>query len=932
MNNFILHNGDALRTWCTDCKIMIVLAGSRLGLSRSPILCSAGVFLAILSFAATGDDSYQRPGRTERVSIASNGTEGAGIFGFSSELPSLSADGRYIVFDSIADNLVPNDANGSRYDVFVHDRVTGVTTQVSVSSQGVGGNNASFGARISGDGRYVVFESVADNLVPTDSNGGYRDIFLHDNVTGQTTLVSKSIDSAGGNESSYAAVISRDGRYIAFDSDASNLIAGDTNSASDVFIYDRETDQLALVSVDSAGTQANAFSAYPAISADGHYITFNSRATNLPANPTGLYQVYRHNRLTGETALVSQPTGNGTANASSFGGSISADGQLIAFDSDASNLVPQDDNGWSDVFVHDMNNGTTIRVSVDNVGAEGNGYSSFGRISGDGRVVAFQSDATNLIRNDTDGGRDIFVHDVQAGNTEMVSVASNGSQATFPPSDDQFINQEVWHPALSADGQFVAWDSTANNVVPGDTHGAADVFVRDRGPDLGVGQMSVTNSADQIDASGWVTLPAVRVSQASDSPNDAVGNAAAVGGEIIGAALTYRPEQADLLFAFALASLPHSPSNDIPCIGAVGCLPGQAGAPGMIYGFRFSFGLTNYEVRALRSGASANPPAVPLFALYRCDSSCTEIARLTGSIGSTGNEVLLSLPLETLGLGPTPTLTGLNAYSAIGDAEPGPLSTFDQVNLPDVTIPIHSVSLGIAPGGAAESQVPFDTPASLTSGNFAGTLHTCALVSGSYDVWAKVCLGDTCRASSVPFQLTGPTCSLLVSAASRKTHGSAGTFDVDLPIGGTPGIECRSGGADGDHTMVFTFANTLSSVASARVTSGTGSVSSSGTGADPHQYVVGLTGVGNAQTITVTLTNVTDSAGNTSASISGSMRVLAGDTTADGSVNSADIAQTKSQSGTAVGNSNFREDITTDGNLNSADIGFVKSKSGTALP
>jgi uncharacterized repeat protein (TIGR03803 family) len=171
----------------------------------------------------------------------------------------------------------------------------------------------------------------------------------------------------------------------------------------------------------------------------------------------------------------------------------------------------------------------------------------------------------------------------------------------------------------------------------------------------------------------------------------------------------------------------------------------------------------------------------------------------------------------------------------------------------------------------------------------------------------------------------------LRSVVSRKTHGGAGTFDVNLPLTGNPGIECRSGPSN-DYTMVFTFPNPLTSVGGAAVTSGTGTVSGSAIGADTRQYVVNLTGVTSGQIITVTLANVADSAGNSSASAAASMGVLVGDTNGDGFVNSGDIAQTKSQSGQVVGSSNFREDLNADGNLNSGDIALVKSKSGTALP
>ncbi len=172
----------------------------------------------------------------------------------------------------------------------------------------------------------------------------------------------------------------------------------------------------------------------------------------------------------------------------------------------------------------------------------------------------------------------------------------------------------------------------------------------------------------------------------------------------------------------------------------------------------------------------------------------------------------------------------------------------------------------------------------------------------------------------------------LQRVVSRKTHGPAGPYDVDLPLAGDPGIECRTGGANGDHTLVFTFAEGLASVQSASVTAGIGSISSRAIGSDSHEYIVNLTGVSNSQTLTVGLANVSDIRGNHSASVTASIAVLAGDTTHNGSVNSADIGQTKSQSGATISLSNFRQDVTANGALNAADISLVKSQSGTVLP
>ncbi len=188
----------------------------------------------------------------------------------------------------------------------------------------------------------------------------------------------------------------------------------------------------------------------------------------------------------------------------------------------------------------------------------------------------------------------------------------------------------------------------------------------------------------------------------------------------------------------------------------------------------------------------------------------------------------------------------------------------------------------------------------------------------------------TSTTSSYDYATVGYALPVPPTVVSRKSHAAAGTFDVDLPLIGGAGVECRSGGANNNYQVVFTFTTPLLSVNSARISSGTAMISSSAIGADAHQYIVNLTGVLNAQTITLTLVGVND--GTNTGDVSVPMAVLVGDTNADGTVNSGDIAQTKSQSGTAVGASNFREDVTVDGNLNSGDIGLVKSKSGTALP
>jgi hypothetical protein len=277
-----------------------------------------------------------------------------------------------------------------------------------------------------------------------------------------------------GDGDSYDPAISADGRFVAFHSDAENLVSGDTNGQRDVFVRDRLAGTTVRVSVDSAGNQATGDdSSDSAISADGRVVAFYSGAANLVADDTnGQDDIFVHDRQTGATTRVSVDSAGGEANGTgSYAVSLSADGRFVSFYSYATNLVANDTNGYVDVFVHDRQTGTTQRVSVGSAGGEANDGSYNPALSWDGRFVAFYSSASNLIAGDANAKRDVFVHDRQAGTTQRVSVDGAGGEA----------NDGSYNPTISGACRFVAFESVASDLVPDDNNSKRDIIVRDRG-------------------------------------------------------------------------------------------------------------------------------------------------------------------------------------------------------------------------------------------------------------------------------------------------------------------------------------------------------------------------------------------------------------------------------------------------------------------
>jgi len=465
------------------------------------------------SNAATITISVAEQMPTNIVSVDSNEILG----NKASERPSISGDGRYVVFFSDATNLVPGDTNGWK-DVFVRDTVAGTTERVSVASDGTQGDADSpgilYGRGISADGRYVVFQSFATNLAPGDTNG-VADIYLRDRQAGVTTRISLAPGSVQPNASCINPSISPNGRYVVFESTATNLVDGGAAGIPQLYRYDRDTGEIictsrrtdgvfgdgearngevtntgevfwasaaanlgpldgngsmmdiyrrdaagafSIISLTADDQPANSFQTVPAVSDDGKVVAFNSLSSNLlPGDGNGQWDIYARNLATGTLTRVSVSTSGGEPDSYSFDCRISGDGRFVVFTSGATNLTAGDTNGLPDIFVRDLLAGATRLVSMADDGAPSNDGSLWGAISADSRFVTFQSAATNLAANDTNGATDIFLADMGANHPP---VAQDGTLVT-----DEDVSANGALVATDADGDPLTFSIVTNGAL-----------------------------------------------------------------------------------------------------------------------------------------------------------------------------------------------------------------------------------------------------------------------------------------------------------------------------------------------------------------------------------------------------------------------------------------------------------------------------------
>ena len=720
--------------------------------SAVTILAAAVGGAMIFALAAPPASAYVRPGESHRVSLNEGGAQGEvsslqGLLGTDARPqgtcwwdlgpPAMSQSGRFVAFASMLDGLAKGEAPVLS-DVFLKDRKTGKVEVVSGTETGIppiplpqqDSNGLTVCSHtqtviashpsISGNGRWVSFVSSAVNLVPGDTNLA-GDVFLHDRKRKVTVRVSigDSGSEANGHSGSRgygpAPVVSDDGRYVSFQSIADNLVSGDTNDVSDVFVRDLQKRRTIRASVGNDGEEAARGGRDFAMTPDAHLIAFSSSdptlgredQTSTPTNlqkAIGSFFVYIRNLEKGTTEVGPLAIdGTGQDGAISSSRAISENGRFIAFSTAAPDSVPNDRNaffpgvdGGEDQFVFDRVTGRTERVSVQHTGEEVghqpyHGYSP--TLSSNGRFAVLASGAAEFSRptadqeyevcveEESDGGNpfttcggdyDVFVHDRKTGAMLRASLGEDETDLKCPPSPSAPVFEARGYcgavsPAIR-NGREVVFMSYAENIVVDDTNDAMDVFVRDMGPDLGVGGFGGSPSRedepppdDGICVTPDLCIPPGAAFSSSDDVDDLNDALTEQGANLYGASVAYRPQYSDL---FVKIELEHMPK----------VVPGMSP---IFYGLRFKSGAKSYEVRA----TSLNHGT---FGLFDCTGSrplCTGIADLRGGYGTTGMRVVFSLPLHEIRLEHGGELKDVTAFSGLGNYLTGAGTVLDELRI-----------------------------------------------------------------------------------------------------------------------------------------------------------------------------------------------------------------------------------------------------------
>jgi hypothetical protein len=466
--------------------------------SSNPIISANGRYVAFSSYASdlvAGDangtnDVFVYDVIGGGLTLASHNLTNTGTANNYSTATSMSDDGNFVVFESYATDLVAQSENNNATDVFLFDlssnQISLVSHNAANTATASGGyygyNQGSSGGRISGDGRYVVFTSYAEDLTSGSGNYYYRDVYVYERSSQTVALVSGNMSGTGeGNSESFSPSISRDGTFITYVSSSTDLVSDLDNNGStqDVFLTVRPVGLTLLVSHNQANSgSGNNSSTNPAISADGSYIAFESNASDLAGNDiNGTRDIYLYTRSSAAVQLLSQTSTGFSGNSSSSSPRISSNGRFVTFTSNASDLAANDANGTADIFVFDRSSPGSLGLASRNAGGTGNSNSSLGAISGDGSIVYFNSNATNLASGDNDNSADVFRY--RTDNTALPTIVSARS-ASISSAAANSSSSISTRQTVSDDGRFVVFVSSASDLATGDTNATSDVFLYDR--------------------------------------------------------------------------------------------------------------------------------------------------------------------------------------------------------------------------------------------------------------------------------------------------------------------------------------------------------------------------------------------------------------------------------------------------------------------
>ena len=660
----------ALRTWRPVCALLLV-------------------FAIVVGLPAS---AYQRPSRTERVSFNPDGSQRSSdstTYGSGDDF-SISSNGRYVAYVAVGSVVNAGVVSAGSEDVYLYDRKTHKTTLVSAAVDGgvripaPGCSRGAYEPAVSDDGRYVAFTSCYVNLTSGPPAGFWPQVEIRDLRAKKTFLVSQT--PAGQPVAANRPTISADGRRVSFVS-ASPLpfpgCSGDSVQTlycqnvqpllfgtARAYVRDLKAATTKLASVSSDGTPANGYAADATISPDGRYVAFLTTANNLASNDQNVQcaaslnaqqlptcpDLYLHDMKSGDTELISVGLNGKAASAEpGFRGQmISANNRYVAFQSTGSGIVP---NGGAGIFVRDRKTGRSERVAVSAAGEilpYGDGFWS---IDSSGRYVAFDdvrlrestlSEPCNLfvsaVHDSRTGGLDLIGATDVHGRTRSCTMSQHGSTG----------NDHVSGPKVSVNGRYVAFATAASELVQGDTNDKADVFVQDRGVELGVGALV---RSGQLRVANAGAFAATGVADGHDAKRDVGSALSAQGANLTDLSIAYRQATSDLFFRLRV--------EHMPLFALV--------SPAMVYRVDFAVGATRYELRAAKTGIEAS------FGLFRLDvGQWRHVAALAGGYGTTGQEVVMSVPLATLGAVHGAVVSRVTGFAGIGTFATGVRNAVDQ--------------------------------------------------------------------------------------------------------------------------------------------------------------------------------------------------------------------------------------------------------------